>query len=145
MADDPPVSAEGDDVDAVPPEPRAFVESVGCRPGELQPRVELQDRALRRRASDGKLEQHRLPHDQPTEADDARRHTQLEAVVASRTGDDHDGRPGLADMTGEHAPVERVEASASPPPPRQEQGQRQRGTPTTQARPRMPTATKITF
>ena len=42
-------------------------------------------------------------------------------------GDDHGGRRGLADVTGEHARVESVEAGAPPPPAGQEQSQRQSG------------------
>ena len=49
------------------------------------------------------------------------------AYIAGGAGDDHGGRRGLADVAGEHAPVESVEAGAPPPPAGEEQGQCQSG------------------
>ena len=124
---DPPLLADGDDVDAVPPEPGALVEPVRRWPRKLQPRDELQNRALGRRPAHRELEEHRLAHADPTEADEAGRHAQLEAVVAGRPGDDQRRRLRLADVFDQHARVEGVEPRASPPPTRERQRERQGG------------------
>jgi hypothetical protein len=129
VADDPPVSAEGDDVDAVPPQPCALVEAARSWARQLEPSVELEDRPLRWRPTHRELEEHRLADRHAPEPDHARRDPQFEAVGPGRPGDDQRRRLRLADVVEQQARVESVEPGTPPPPPGEQECERQRADP----------------
>src|SRR5581483_5644801 len=124
-ADDPPVAPEEDDVDAVAAQPRPLVEAFRRGPRQAHPRVERDDRALRRRAADGKVEQHGLAEPDVAEPDQPGRQAEVELAAARRSGDDRDREARLPHPTDEHARVDRVQASAPPPPAGRRQRDRQ--------------------
>ena len=115
-ADDPPVAAAEDDVDAAACEPAALVEAVfrTARGGNRGPQSE--DGALRRRASERKLEQDPLADRDCTEAAHFGRHPQREPCLANGTGDDDGDVAAAPDVGRQHAALECLEARAPPHP-----------------------------
>jgi hypothetical protein len=105
--DPPPVSVE-DYMDAVAPEPGAFVEAVLCRPRTPYRHDRLEHGALRRRPARRKLEQDGLAEREPSEAAHLRRDAQLEPGTASRAGDNQERPLRRVRALEQDAAVERL-------------------------------------
>ena len=90
-----PVAAAQHDMDAAPSEPGALVEAV-LGPARLdQQRAQLEDRALRRRPPERKLQQDALAHTTLAEAAHLRGHAQRELRAAHGPGHDPVARPSV--------------------------------------------------
>ena len=115
-ADDPPVTAVQDDVDAPARQPATFVEAVvgTARSGDRDPQGE--DGALRGRPADGKLEQDAFAERARIEPTHFSGNAKRKRRLSRRPGHDHGRARGMPDLRHEHAAVERVEPHASPPP-----------------------------
>ncbi len=103
-------------VHAVAAQPRALIEPVG-RPEWLAHEGErIQDRALRRRTPEWKLQLYRFVDRSSREAAHASLGAHDELRLPRRRGDDDDCVPCPADVGRERADVECVEPGARPPP-----------------------------
>ena len=100
------------DVHAVAAQPGPLVEAVRRSARQLDLPEHPQDRSLRRRTAERKLEQHRLARAKPAEAPDLCRKTKLEPAAPSRAGDDDDPRLGSTDLADERRGVEASSASS---------------------------------
>ena len=79
-----PTIAAQHDVDAVPSQPRALVETVGRSAWKCELTEDLEPAAERRRPAERELEQSGLVRPQPAEAEDARRSADVEAAAPRR-------------------------------------------------------------
>ncbi len=105
-----------DHVDALPPQPLCLVEAVRRAGRSPQLAEELESRALRRRASERKLEQGRLVHAQRAPAKYEHLHSLVERPRPRRFLDLHYRPFRRADPGREHAAVELCQPQASPAP-----------------------------
>src|SRR5439155_6738553 len=87
---------------------------------------EAHDRALRRSAAERQLELDRFVDSATLEASRTSGEALREGAAAWLAGDDDEEAPGAADVSSQHASVERVEAHTAPSPPDHEGERRQR-------------------
>ena len=120
-AHDPPAIGAKNDVDALVSQPGPLVESTFRRARQTNRRDRLEQAALRRRATERKLEQDGLTEAKTAEAPHLRRNSDLETARAGGPGGHEERALGRVDSREQHAPVERIEAGAPPPPAREEQ------------------------
>jgi hypothetical protein len=129
VADDLPIRAGDDHVDAAPAEPRALVEAVRGRTRALQPRLELEVAPWGGERPTG-LEQDRLADCERASPEPCAGDAQVEPGAARvPAGDDDPRRRSLTDVRHEDAGIERVEPRGAPPPAGDEQGERDQGDP----------------
>jgi hypothetical protein len=115
-ADDPPVTAAQDDVDATACQPATLVEAVvgTARSGDHD--VQDENGALRGRPADGQLEQDPFAERTRIEVTHLSGNAKRKRRLSRRPGHDHGRAGGVPDLRHEQAAVERVEPHASPPP-----------------------------
>ena len=110
---------------AVAPQPRALVEAVLARPRLGHEDRQLEDRALRRRAPHGQLEQDRLTHVPVAEALDAPGNAERELRAASRPRHRHASDAGPPDLRRHGATVDRLEPQRADPRAREREAGRE--------------------
>lgn len=126
LADDPVRDGPQDDVHALAAQVRRLVEAVLVAARTDDADDCLDDGALRRRPFRRKLEAGGLGERSSVELPDPHGHARRELAAASGPGHLEARERGAADVVGERASVEMVEAEPSPPPAGGEQGERER-------------------
>ena len=100
----------------VTPQPRAFVEPVLGRMRRRQLTKRIEDRALRRSATEGQPEQHRFVRPEPAETQNEPRYAEIEAPAVRRRRDDNSRSLCRTDERCEWTAIEDVQARTSPAP-----------------------------